>query len=209
MEVAYGVRWRDTLGEVEGRLTFGSRNLRLMPLTGSRVPLREVPFKAIRGVELTSTNEPNDRPLLVFHLSTSGRIEVESSVGKWILADLLKDTLRCTLVQAPAPHRVLVSVKTKPEARERVVELLKQGPPFDPFATPITRHDVFVLDDQVLFLFETDDRLESEDSLSDGWRWAESWRDLVLEVRDAEQVFSWTRPDRSGVSGPARLGLGY
>jgi hypothetical protein len=86
------------------------------------------------------------------------------------------------------------------------VELLKQGAAVRSF--PITGHDVFVLDDQVLFLFETDDRLEGEDSLSDGWRWAESWRDLVLEVRDTEQVFSWTRPD-SSVPVPAHLGLGY
>ena len=106
-------------------------------------------------------------------------------------------------------ERVLVSVKTKPEARKRVAELLEEGPPFDPFPTPITRHDVFVLDDQVLFLFESDDRLDREDSLADGWQWAESWRDLVSEMRDAEQVFSWTRPDDSGVRLPAHLGLGY
>jgi hypothetical protein len=114
-----------------------------------------------------------------------------------------------TLVEAPLPNRVLVSVKTKPEHRERVAELLKQGPPFDPFATSITRHDVFVLDDQVLFLFETDDCVEGEESLADAWRWAESWRDLVVEVRDADQVFSWTRPDSPEIPVPPHLGLGY
>jgi hypothetical protein len=180
-----------------------------MPLTGSRVPLREIPFEAIGGLELTATSGTNDRPILVFHLSGGGRIEVESAAGTWILGDLLKETLHSMLVQAPVPHRVLVSVKTKPECRERVAELLKQGPPFDPFATSITRHDVFQLDDQVLFLFETEDGLEGNDSLSEAWRWAESWRDLVVEVRDAEQVFSWTRPEKSDVPGPSHPGLGY
>jgi hypothetical protein len=103
---------------------------------------------------------------------------------------------------------VLVSIKTKPECRGRVAELLKDGPPFDPFTTSITRHDVFVLDDQVLFLFETDDRLEAEDSPMDAWRWAEPWRDLVLEVRSAELVFSWSRP-KSLEHVASRLGLGY
>ena len=209
MEVAYGVRWRDTLGEVEGRLTVGSQSLRLMPLKGKSVPLREVPYEAIDRLELTSTNVTHDRPVLVFHVLPTGRIEIESGVGKWILGDLLKETLRVMLVQEPVPHRVLVSVKTKPEHWERVAELLKEGPPFDPFATSITRHDVFLLDDQVLFLFETDDHLEGGDSLADAWRWAESWRELASEVRDAEQVFSGTRPAGSDVPVPAHLGLGY
>jgi hypothetical protein len=209
MEVGYGVRWRDTIGEVEGRLVVGPESLRLMPMRGERAPLREVPFEAIGGLELSGAEGSNDRPILVFHLPTNESIEVESSVGKWILGDLLKETLLGILVEAPVQHRVLVSVRTEPGSRERVAELLKEGPPFDPFATSITRHDVFVLDDQVLFLFETDDRLEGADSFADAWRWAEPWRDLVLEARDAEQVFSWTRPDGAGARSPAHLGLGY
>src|SRR5690242_17453295 len=148
MEVAYGVRWRDRIGDVEGRLTVGSDSLRLMPLKGTQVPLREVPFEAIGGLELTSTNRRDDRPILVFRLSAGGRIEVESVAGKWILGDLLRETLRAMLVQEPVLHRVLVSVTTKPDCRERVAELLREGPPFDPNETSITRHDVFVLDDQ-------------------------------------------------------------
>jgi hypothetical protein len=138
MEVAYGVLWRDTPGELEGSVAVGPDSF-----------------------------------------------------------------------QAPVQHRVLVSVRTKPGSRERVAKLLKEGPPFDPLATSITRHDVFVLDDQVLFLFEADDRLEGDDSLADAWQWSESWRDLVLEVRDAEQLFSWTRPESIDVPTPSHLGLGY
>ena len=208
MEIDYGVRWRDALGQLEGRLTVGPQSLRLVALVDERVPLREIPFDAISGLELTSAGGSSDRPILVFHLSANGRVEVESAVGKWILGDLLKETLRGMLVQSPARQRVLVSVRTKPEARERVAELLKDGPPFDPSSTSITRHDVFVLDDQVLFLFETDDRLEGNESLADAWRWAETWRDLVVEVRDAEQIFSWTRPESLG-SAESALGLGY
>ena len=160
--------------------------------------MREISFDAISGLELTSAEGSNDRPILVFHLSANGRVEIEGAVGKWILGDLLRETLRRMLVREPARQRVLVSVKTRPEAREQVEELLKNGPPFDPFATSITRHDVFVLDDQVLFLFETDDQLEGEDSLEDAWRWAETWRDLVVEVRDAEEIYSWTPPASGG-----------
>jgi hypothetical protein len=197
MKVAYGVRWRDALGDVEGRLSVGPQSLRLMDLTGGRVPLREIPLDAISGLELTSINGWHDRPILVFQSSANGRVEVESAVGKWILGDVLDEMQWSTLDQAPVRHRVLISIKTKPECRERVAELLKEGPPFDPIPTPITRHDVFVLDDEVLFLFETDDRLEAEDSLLDAWRWAESWRDLAVGVRSAEQVFSWIRPAAS------------
>jgi hypothetical protein len=193
---------------LEGRLTVGPQSLRLVALTGKRIPLREIPFDTITGLQLTSTGGPSDRPILVFQLSANGRIEVESAVGKWILGDLLKNTLHGMLVHSPVGRRVLVSVKTKPEARDRVAELLRNGPPFDPQSTSITRHDVYVLDDQVLFLFETDDRPEGDESLADAWRWAESWRDLVVEVRDAEQIFSWTRPETLGPAESA-LGLGY
>lgn len=103
---------------------------------------------------------------------------------------------------------VLVSVKTRPESRARALELLQAGPPFDPSATCITQHDVFLLDDQVLFLCETDERLETEESPMDAWRWAESWRDLVVEVENADHVYSWTRPTAAEPVS-SRLGLGF
>ena len=114
------------LESCRGRLTVGPQSVQLTSWTGERVPLREISFDAISGLELTSADGSNDRPILVFHLSANGRVEIEGAVGKWILGDLLRETLRRMLVQEPARQRVLVSVKTKPEAREQVAELLKK-----------------------------------------------------------------------------------
>jgi hypothetical protein len=141
-------------------------------------------------------------------LPSGGRVEIESAWGHSVLGGLLKEMLRDSLVDAPARRCLLISVRTKPEARGRLAELLREGTPFDPFATSVTRHDVFVLDNQVLFSFEVDDGVESDDAFAGAWRWAEAWSEVVVEVRNAEWVFTWARP-----ASPARsvsgVGLGY
>lgn len=97
------------------------------------------------------------------------------------------------------PSRVVVIVPLKPGARARVRELLELGPPFDPESAGLERHQVFVTDQEAVFLFEAPDhsaldRLAKSPSL----RWAAAaWRDYVGgPTRLAELAYSWARNSR-------------
>jgi hypothetical protein len=90
----------------------------------------------------------------------------------------------------------VVIVPLKPGARPWVHGLLELGPPFDPEAAGLERHQVFLTDEEAVFMFEAPDqsvldRLAKNPQL----RWAATaWRDYVGgPTRLAEVVYSWTR----------------
>ena len=96
------------------------------------------------------------RPSVVVVATRDGRkLEIASGVHKWVTADLLTQMLGYNLAGSHASRQVLASVNLKPGCGEAVRRLLEAGPPFDPAVTALSLHEVYVLDDEVLFLFET------------------------------------------------------
>lgn len=93
--------------------------------------------------------------------------------------------------------RLAVIVPLKPGARGRAEELLREGPPFDLEATQFDRHDVFLTDREVVFLFEGEGpsqtlQLPGEDPAI--WKAAEAWRECMAErPRLASTAYSWMR----------------
>jgi hypothetical protein len=102
---------------------------------------------------------------------------------------------------APEPSRIVVVVPLKPGVRDRVNELLQRGPPFDPDAAGLERHQVFLTDQEAVFLFEAVgqaalERLARSLRLRDA---AAAWRDYVEgDMRLADVAYSWVRSPREG-----------
>jgi len=93
--------------------------------------------------------------------------------------------------------RLVVIVPLKPGTRERVDELLREGPPFDVEKTQFDRHHVLVTDREVVFVFEAEEQshtlqLSGEDPAV--WRAAEAWQECMAErPRVASTAYSWMR----------------
>jgi hypothetical protein len=90
-----------------------------------------------------------------------------------------------------------VVLPIKPGARDRAQDLLRRGPPFDPHEACLERHQAFVTEDEVVFLFEADAQ-EAVERLADHaalWQAVSGWTALVAgPPRLAEGVYSWVRP---------------
>jgi hypothetical protein len=91
---------------------------------------------------------------------------------------------------------VVASLREGSEARVR--ELLDLGPPFDLDQSEFDRHEVFLSEKEVVFVFEG--RSEEAGTLAlaaedpDVWRAASAWADcLDGRPRIARSVFSWER----------------
>ena len=103
---------------------------------------------------------------------------------------------RCPLVKRE-PLNLIVVLPLRPGARDRARDLLRHGPPFDPDAAGLERHQAFVSDSEAIFLFEAVaaeavERLADDASL---WEAASGWTELVAGPPWlAEAVYSWTRP---------------
>jgi hypothetical protein len=95
-----------------------------------------------------------------------------------------------------APSRAVLILPLVEGAQERVAELLREGPPFDPDEVGLGRHQVFLTRNEAVFLFEAEvpgaaDRLLSSSRL---WGAAAAWKDLVAgPPRLADDAFSWIR----------------
>jgi hypothetical protein len=91
----------------------------------------------------------------------------------------------------------VVVVPLKEGAREEARSLLAGGPPFDPGTTPLERHEVFLTDREVVFVFAGPKAKEAVQSLTSEpsmWRAAAAWRGVLGgRPRMAEHVFDWTR----------------
>jgi hypothetical protein len=95
---------------------------------------------------------------------------------------------------------LVVLLPLKPGTHDRARDLLRHGPPFEPSETGLERHEVFLAEDEAIFVFEAEseeavDRLAADESL---WKAAAGWGDLVAgPPRLAERAYSWSRPHPS------------
>jgi hypothetical protein len=94
--------------------------------------------------------------------------------------------------------RIVVVASLKPGSRDAARLLIENGPPFDPGATALTAHEVFLTDREVVFVFEGENaRAIVEELVGDPgvWRAATSWREcLDGRPRLADESYGWARP---------------
>jgi hypothetical protein len=92
---------------------------------------------------------------------------------------------------------VVVVAPLKEGARDTARVLIAEGAPFDPSATPLVRHHVYLTDREVVFTFEGPDARATVERLvgdPDVWRAAAAWREcLAGRPRLAEETFSWVK----------------
>jgi hypothetical protein len=205
VKVRYGVTWKEEAeAPLSGRLEIGPRSFLLHPFDDDALVEREFAFDQLTSVEI---RPPDERPTLVLRAADGRTIELESAVEKWILGDVLAHMFGHSLGGGTAT-RVLVVLTLRPGAHERAREIIAGGPPFDPSSTELVTHDVFLLDDQVLFLFGLDAvAARAQLAEPDFWRPLLAWSELVTGgARLAERIYSWQRSDEQGRE--AHLGLG-
>ena len=93
---------------------------------------------------------------------------------------------------------VAIRIPLEPASRDAVREILREGPPFDLEATPIERHVVFQLGDELVFVFEG---VHSERTIDDLLAKA-GVRDRLSRLAShfrgtpeiAEEAFGWEHP---------------
>lgn len=93
--------------------------------------------------------------------------------------------------------RLVVVVPLKEGARARASELLDAGPPFELDESVFDRHEVFLTEHEVVFVFEAAGEVATLELPADDpelWRVAAAWREcLAGRPRKAEVAFSWER----------------
>lgn len=95
---------------------------------------------------------------------------------------------------------VAVVAPLKYGAYQDAKRLIEDGPPFDPAGTPLIRHEVFLSDSEVVFIFEGPDVSDAVAQLAvdpSVWRAAGEWADVLAgKPRIADESYRWLRAER-------------
>jgi len=201
MRTSYGVVWRE--GEhplARGKLELLPRTLRLDGMIGSEPTTREIAYDYLSEIRIGRSSEEriDGRPSLVVAPRSGDTFSIASVAQAGVLAEIAE---RLTALQLgiEGRRRLAVVLPIREESRDAVRELLAAGPPFEPDALGLDRHQVYLTATDAIFIFESRlgaDVLEPLLRDTELWQSAAAWHDhLAGPPRIAEDVFSWTRRD--------------
>lgn len=196
MQVTYAVSWEEPDGSTgSGRLELGARALVLHGQNGSGAVTESFPYRGIEHVRVARgpAERLADRPTLVVDLARGGTLRLAGVAQPGIVAELA--TRISSLRHDPAAtERLALVVPLKPGARAAAEKLLAGGPPFDPEQLGLDQHEVFLTENEAVFVFEGVPAALLERSADDEFIWAAAaaWKPLIDgRVRFAERAYAW------------------
>jgi hypothetical protein len=195
MQITYAVTWQGSDGLRSGRLELGPDALRLEGRNGRGPDAKVVRYDDVRELRLarSSGDRLHGRPTLLLELSDGSELKVASVAQPGIVAELA-DRLGSLTGQQNGVERQALVVPLRPGTQAEAEALLSRGPPFDPEDFGLQRHEVFLTDSEVVFVFEgrSDvfrDHVAAERTI---WTAAEAWRPLIAgPIRLGLQAYAW------------------
>lgn len=197
MGVTYAVTWEEAGGKRHsGRLELGSDGLRLEGRNGAGVVNTVVPYVEVVGYRVAHArgDRLQGRPTLIVELAGERTVKIASVAQSGVVGEVAERLAGLTAAARPTERAALV-VPLRPGMKAEAEKLLVQGPPFDPRQLGLKRHDVFVTDEEVVFVFEGIPSVFVEHIAADEtvWNAASAWRPLVDgHVRYADQAYAWS-----------------
>jgi hypothetical protein len=165
-----------------------------------------ITYSELTGMRIGRSPEEclSDRPALLLEREPLPPVQVEP-FGFGLLHELA-DLVAALARKDGEDEEVVVVVPLKQGRLERAGELVRKGPPFDPEALGLTRHQVYLTDDEAIFVFAGPgarvavQRASQDPSL---WRVGLAWHDCIggrphladiaeaARARGREPAYSW------------------
>jgi hypothetical protein len=203
MSTSYAVTWQmaDEASH-SGRLELQPRALVFEGTNGDGAGSETIPYGDVARVRIARSPEDrlSGRQTLVLERRSGDRIRIASVGHPGIITELAERLASPDLGDDSTTTRAVVVLPLVEGAADRVAELLRGGPPFDPEEVGLGRHQVFVTESEAIFLFEAASSQAADQLLSDDrlWAAAAAWKDVVAgPPRLAEDAYSWWRPKRT------------
>ena len=204
----YAVVFREgTSAPMAGALVVDDRRLLLVGRRGDDRREVSVPYSVLREVRIGRSREErlNGHPALVLGRRDAPSVQIEP-FGVGLLRELADLLAALATEYADSEEQVAVIVPLKAGYADRAKELVAQGPPFDPGALGLERHEVFVTAREAVFVFAGPDvreKLERATQNPTLWRAGLAWRACMagrarlsnpleaLPTNDTEPAYRW------------------
>jgi hypothetical protein len=197
VRVTYAVTWEEPEGtRRSGRLELDDAALHLEGSNGDGVTQRELPYTEVSRFRLARSagERLQGRPTLVLELRGGDVLKIAGVSQPGIVAEL-SDRLALLTGDPKALEKAAIVIPLRPGSKTEVEALLRYGPPFDPSTLGLIRHEVYVSDNEVIFVFHGlpsvfAQRLAEDDSF---WNAATAWRPVIRgRARFADSAYSWS-----------------
>jgi hypothetical protein len=201
MRATYAVNLQELQGDTGlGKLELGPRSILFEGLSGVGTHSVEVPYRDISAIRIArhASDRIAGRPTLVVERGDAPAIRIASVAQPGIVSELAEHLAGLHLREERAVSRVLVVIPLKSGANDRVRELVRSGPPFDPDGAGLERHHVFLTQQEAVFVFEatTENAVERLVEHVSVWTAESVWADLAAGLpRIAENLYDWIRPE--------------
>jgi len=182
-----------------GKLELLSHAVRLEGMAGSEPTTREIAYDYLAEIYIgrSSQERIDGRPSLVLAPRTGDTLSIASVAQSGVVAEIAERLSAFQAGEEPGRRRLAVVLPFREDAHAAVRALLAAGPPFDPEAVGLDRHQVFLTDSEAVFIFESDLGAGAPEVLlgkPELWQSAAAWHDyLAGPPQIAEDVCSWTR----------------
>ena len=193
---SYGVVWRIGHGPLSsGKLELRARGLHFDGMQGSTPTSLDLDFPDVSGVRVarTTADRIGGRPSVVVDRGTAEPVAISGVAEPGLASELAE---RIAAFRSDGEDRpTVVVLPLRAGAHGRVRALLADGPPFDPEEIGLARHQVFVTEREVVFVFEFASGAGAVETVlsSPGFvETAVAWQDLLAgPPRVAGSAYSW------------------
>ena len=205
MPRSYAVTWQQPNGSAHsGKLELRAGGISLEGQNGARPVALLIPYGDLLDVQLASGPERlGGRPTLVLHRRGARAIRIASVGSAGIILEVAEQVASMGTGRAISSERVAVVVGLREGKRENAERLLVKGPPFDPEQAGLERHEVFLSDDEAIFVFEAVSEFSLQKLLTDArvWIGAAGWHDVAAgPPRISKAFYAWeTAPKHDDV----------
>lgn len=209
----YGVVFRiGTSGPTAGELVVDDRNFTLVGGSVDDPIELSIAYSALRDVRIGRNTEErlNGRRALKLARRDGPVVQV-APLGFGLLHELADLLAVLAIQQEDGNEQVVVIVPLKTGCVERAKELVAKGPPFDPAALGLQRHQIFVSGHTALFVFvgpTVREKLGQATRNPSFWRAGLAWRACIagpprltkpgeaLPAQRGQPLYEWTADDR-------------
>jgi hypothetical protein len=197
MQITYAVTWEEPGGtRRSGRLELGAEALHLEGGNGDGAESRKLSYADVTRFRLARLGGERlqGRPTLVLELRGGEVLKIAGVSQPGIVAEL-SDRLGVLAADPTSLEKAAIVVPLKPGSKTAAEALLRHGPPFDPSRLGLARHEVYLSEDEAIFVFQGlpsvfAERLAEDDSF---WNAATAWTPLIGgRARFADPAYSWS-----------------
>jgi len=196
MSRSYAIAWQEPIGPLRsGKLELRASGLRLEGRNGTGPVATLIPYDELLDLRAAPWQERlGGRPTLVLGRRGAGDIRLASVGAPGVISEIVDQVGAMKTGTANTAERVAVVVPLRKGKRDKAERLLDQGPPFDPAKMGLESHEVFLSDDEAVFVFNAPPGFSIQKLLADSrvWASAASWHDVIGGTpRIARPFFAW------------------